>query len=63
MNYHEERPHQGIGIENELLIRAKQPGRPKTKCGNLRDEAVPLNDIRCKQRLGGLLKSYSRHAA
>jgi hypothetical protein len=26
-------------------------------------EIIPLNEVRCKQRLGGLLKSYSRTAA
>ena len=27
------------------------------------DEVVPLKDVRCRQRLGGVLKSYSRRAA
>ncbi len=62
-HYHEERPHQGDGIDNELLNRPKKRGRPKTKRGNVEDEIVPLANVRCKQRLGGLLKSYRRAAA
>ena len=62
-HYHLERPHQGDGIDNELLAGAKKRGRPKTKRGDLKDEFVPLSEIRCKQRLGGLLKSDSRNAA
>lgn len=62
-HYHTERPHQGEGIDNEILCRPKKCGRPKTKRGNLEDEIVPLREVRCQQRLGGLLKSYSRKAA
>lgn len=61
--YHTERPHQGEGIDNEVLCRPKKRGRPKTKRGNLEDEIVPLREVRCHERLGGLLKSYSRKAA
>jgi hypothetical protein len=61
--YHTERPHQGEGIDNEILCRTKKRGRPKTKRGNLADEILPLGEVRCHQRLGGLLKSYSRKAA
>jgi putative transposase len=45
--YHEERPHQGLG--NQLLS-----GQPP-----------PANDgdVRCRTRLGGLLKHYYRAAA
>ncbi|WP_425619061.1 integrase core domain-containing protein [Anatilimnocola sp. NA78] len=53
-HYHSERPHQGIGIENELLVRKRKP-KPV--------EAISLNEIQCSERLGGLLKSYSRKAA
>jgi putative transposase len=60
-HYHEERPHQSLG--NEPLNKPKPRGRPKTKRGQLTDEIVPLSEIRCQQRLGGLLKSYSRKAA
>jgi putative transposase len=56
-HYHNERPHQGKG--NELLT-AKESRRRSIDQG---DEAVALTDIRCRQRLGGLLKHYSRRAA
>lgn len=48
-HYHQERPHQGKG--NELLL-----PRP-------RKEAGETNPIRSRERLGGLLKYYSREAA
>jgi putative transposase len=51
--YHTERPHQGEGIDNELLIRERMT--PPV-------DAIPLDEIRCSQRLGGLLKSYWRKA-
>ncbi|QDU30261.1 Integrase core domain protein [Anatilimnocola aggregata] len=53
-HYHSERPHQGIGIGNELLVR-KHNLKPA--------EAILLNEIQCSERLGGLLKSYQRKAA
>ena len=62
-HYHTERPHQGEGIDNEILCRPKRRGRPRTKRDNLEDEIVPLSDVRYHQRLGGLLKSYCRKAA
>jgi putative transposase len=62
-HYHEERPHQGEGIDNELLCQPKKRGRPKKNRGDLHGEIFPLTEVRCKQRLGGLLKSYSRKAA
>lgn len=62
-HYHEERPHQGDGIDNQLLRQTKKRGRPKQKRGSLNDEIVPLSEVHCKERLGGLLKSYSRNAA
>jgi putative transposase len=52
-HYHTERPHQGIGIENELLVRKRKP-KPV--------DAIPLNEIQCSERMGGLLKSYWRKA-
>ena len=57
-HYHHERPHQGL--DNELI----QKSRPKTrkKSGSSVD-SIRLSDIRCQERLGGLLKSYSRRAA
>ena len=52
-HYHTERPHQGIGIDNALLVARSPP-----------DDNVPAaTEIVCHERLGGLLKSYSRKAA
>ena len=45
--YHEERPHQGLG--NELLA----PNSTRIGPG----------PVRCRERLGGLLKFYHREAA
>jgi putative transposase len=55
-HYHEERPHQGL--DNELPVRRGY--RRKTV-----DEpsSVPLSEIGCKHRLGGLLKHYYSKAA
>jgi len=51
-HYHEVRPHQGL--DNRLIV----PGKPPP------DEAIPsLQQIKCRQRLGGLLKYYERRAA
>lgn len=60
-HYHDERPHQSL--ENEPITAPKKRGRPKTKRGNVEDEIVPLADVRCKKRLGGVLKSYRSQAA
>lgn len=60
-HYHTERPHQGEGIENELLNRKKKRGRPRKK--PVFDDVVPLNEVQRSEELGGLLKSYSRVAA
>jgi putative transposase len=60
VHYHTERPHQGEGIDNELLNRQKKRGRPSKKASI--HEAIPLSEIRCSERLGGLLKSYWRKA-
>ena len=46
-HYHDERPHQGLG--NKLLA-------PKTT-------VIGTGPIECRERLGGLLKSYYREAA
>jgi putative transposase len=61
-HYHAERPHQGL--DNELIKR----GLPlKNRKISVKSLTVPntfrLGDIRCHERLGGLLKSYSRKAA
>jgi putative transposase len=60
-HYHEERPHPSL--ENEPLKKPKQRGRPTKHHSPLDEQALPLPEVRCKQRLGGLLKSYSRQAA
>jgi transposase InsO family protein len=46
-HYHEERPHQGL--DNQLI----SPATPASGTG----------PIRCRERLGGLLKFYDREAA
>jgi hypothetical protein len=48
-HYHQERNHQGR--DNELLL-------PRA-----RNEGWDTNPIRARERLGGLLKFYSREAA
>ena len=48
-HYNTERPHRGVGMNNEVLDRAFQPQSYGT--------------VRCKQQLGGLIKSYYRDAA
>jgi putative transposase len=57
-HYHLERPHQGL--DNELI--KKPPSRKRKKSGG-KPEMIRLSDIRCQERLGGLLKSYTRKAA
>jgi putative transposase len=56
-HYHMERPHQGL--ENELIQKPPTKKRKKTETNV---DTIRLSDIRC-ERLGGLLKSYSRVAA
>jgi putative transposase len=52
--YHRLRPHQSK--ENGLLV-------TKVRCRQKRAPAtIPLSEIRCEQRLGGLLKHYYRKA-
>jgi Integrase core domain len=46
-HYHEERPHQGLG--NELIA-------PQAK-------VIGTGPLKCRQRLGGVLKFYHREAA
>ena len=48
-HYHQERNHQGK--DNLLLFPVSAPGTP-----------APQGAIRCRERLGGLLKHYSRAA-
>ena len=49
VHYHEERNHQGK--DNRILF----PSQPETR----RNEGA----VRCRERLGGLLKYYEREAA
>lgn len=61
-HYHEERPHQAK--ENDPLIRASsEPPKKRRKAAAPPPDVVPIGDIKCRQRLGGLLKHYSRKAA
>jgi putative transposase len=55
-HYHAERPHQGR--ENELLVRPTG-----SKPSDVDAEIFSLQDVRCRKRLGGLLKHYERVAA
>jgi hypothetical protein len=52
--YHTERPQQGL--DNELLV---PRGWQKKRQADL----IPLADVGCRTRLGGLLKHYYRKAA
>ena len=55
-HYHQERPHQSL--DNEPIIQAWVRRQPRESV------ALPrLTEIRCRSRLGGLLKSYWRKAA
>jgi len=60
-HYHAERPHQGL--DNELIENLDSKKRKKFKKPANQPETIRLSDIRCHERLGGLLKSYSRKAA
>ncbi|MCE9608327.1 MAG: hypothetical protein K8U03_25860 [Planctomycetia bacterium] len=53
----DQRPHQGC--ENELLVRPQ--GTKKLTA--LDETTFPLRNVRCRKRLGGLLKHYERIAA
>jgi putative transposase len=53
-HYHAERPHQGLDNELPTLCRKKRKRQP---------DLLPLTEIGCHNRLGGLLKHYYRKAA
>ncbi|MBC7854634.1 MAG: transposase [Pirellulaceae bacterium] len=55
-HYHAERPHQSK--ENDVLVKSKPKSRHKAKP----PDTISLADVRCEQKLGGLLKSYKRVA-
>ena len=60
--YHECRPHQGIG--NELMPRPRGESAQATTSGDGSDSApLAVAEIKCEQRLGGLLKHFYRVAA
>jgi putative transposase len=57
-HYHTERPHQGL--ENEVPVR---PRKKKLRRAVDPKLAIPkLAAIKCRKRLGGLLRSYERAA-
>jgi len=53
-HYHAERPHQGLHNELPKPCRKKRKRQP---------DLIPLADVGCRTRLGGLLKHYYRKAA
>jgi putative transposase len=58
-HYHKERPHQGL----ENCVPVARTHKRKKKLAAPVAVALPrLGDIKCKERLGGLLKSYERAA-
>lgn len=62
--YHEDRPHQAK--ENLPLTPAKAPKsqkKPERKKGKSPAGVVPVSQIECRERLGGLLKHHSQKAA
>ena len=60
VDYHRLRPHQAK--DNDLLFASKRRPKKPTRASKPAD-ALPLSEIRCEQRLGGLLKHYYRKAA
>jgi len=64
LHYHEERPHQAR--DNDPLVqtpRAGEPKKGKRKKKEPTPDVVPVTQIECRERLGGLLKHYYRKAA
>ncbi len=59
-HYHEERPHQGM--DNDVLV-AAEPATAKAKDKKPPPDVVPVSQIACRERLGGVLKHYYRKAA
>jgi putative transposase len=60
-HYHGERPHQGL--DNERIEKPNTKKRKKSTAPANQLQTIRLSDILCRERLGGLLKSYSRKAA
>lgn len=59
--YHRRRPHQGK--DNEVLVRRGRRRKPHAPHPPAENDVVPLAEVRCESRLGGLLKHYYRQAA
>jgi len=55
-----ELPHRAAapGLGNETLNQPRRRGRPKKEHCHFDDQILTLSEVCCKQRLGGLLKSY-----
>jgi putative transposase len=60
-HYHAERPHQGL--DNGLIVKPKRPKARRRRNKESDERIPPLSTIRCRTRLGGLLKHYERRAA
>jgi putative transposase len=58
--YPEERPHHAK--DNDPLVPAVAPTKSKQTKG-VSPDVVPVSQITCRERIGGLLKHYSRKAA
>ena len=50
-HFETERPHQGL--DNKLVVAGKPP----------KSDVPLLSQVKCRERLGGLLKHYERRAA
>jgi putative transposase len=55
-HYHQERPHQAKGNVPLPVAAADDAGEPRTL-------PFPTDEVKCRKRLGGLLKHYYREAA
>ena len=58
-HYHFERPHQGL--DNETITSVSNKSKRAKKIAKPPD-TIRFSEIRCKERLGGLIKHYSRAA-
>jgi putative transposase len=56
IHYHEERPHQCRGNVPLPVAAADDAGQPRIL-------PFPSGEVKCRERLGGLLKHYYRAAA
>ena len=59
--YHRLRPQQSK--ENSVLVRTRRRKSEGKKQRSRAPKVIPLSEIRCERRLGGLLKHYYRKAA